>query len=208
MTVPLDYEKYKIEYLAKKQCKDFTDEDIELLINALCCEDMAPRLSGMRFIEENVQWLLSLSKCKRCGKCCLPFKLAPDYPGVIVGENDLEVICANTNHKMKMLKQKSKLGIGSLGSSPSRFLPLPCMFFESNKRSCKIYPFRPFICGIYPISDSSNGEVTINLRCEFGKEIYRKCIKYLRQEDKKGTMSPITVTDWEFAKLTPLNRTR
>lgn len=200
MTVPLDYDKYKIEYLAKKQCKDFTNEDIELLINALCSEDMAPKLSGMTFTKENVQWLLSLSKCTRCGKCCLPNKLVPDYPGVIVREHDLEVICANTNHKMKMLKKKSKLGLGSLKNSPSRYLSLPCMFFDNSQRSCKIYSFRPFICGTYPISDSPNGEVTINLRCEFGKEIFRKCINYLRQEDKKGAISSITFTDWQFAR--------
>ena len=74
----LDFSKYGLENLKKMHIRDFTDDDIKKLTNAFYMEDIAPRVSGIKFNPENVSKILSLSKCKKCGRLdavCLVKKL-------------------------------------------------------------------------------------------------------------------------------------
>jgi Fe-S-cluster containining protein len=182
----LDMGKYGLEYLETIELRDYTDDDIKKLTNAFSVELIAPSVPFILFERENINKLLSLSKCKRCGKCCLPDKTAPDNPGVIVGESDLMEISKNTKHSLKSLKKIVRLSENPKYHAGALFLPLPCMFFNKNERSCKIYSHRPLICRIYPISDDSGADnVTIDVHCDYGKEIFQKALKLLRDADRR-----------------------
>jgi Fe-S-cluster containining protein len=67
-----------------------------------------------------------------------------------------------------------------------RYLPLPCMFLVKTNNTCKVYSHRPFVCTIYPVSFGDNGKFTIDVQCEYGKKIYQKILKQLREADKQG----------------------
>lgn len=178
--------KYGLEYLEKLELRDYSDDDIKKLTAAFAAEQIAPSVPFILFDRENVNKLLGLSKCKRCGKCCLADKTSPDNPGVIVGESDLLEISKNTKHSLKSLKKMVKLNEDLRYNPGAIYLPLPCMFFNKNDRSCKIYSHRPLICRIYPVSDDSGGEnVTVDVHCDYGKEIFQKALKLLRDEARK-----------------------
>ena len=104
-----DLSKYRLEYLESMELCDYTDDDIRKLIGAFAAEQIAPSVPFILFERENINKLLSLSKCKRCGKCCLPDKTAPENPGVIVGESDMMEICKNAKHSLKSLKKIVRL---------------------------------------------------------------------------------------------------
>lgn len=182
-----DLNKYGLEFLDTKEFHDYTDDDIKKLTDAFSTEQIAPSVPFISFERENVNKLLSLSKCKRCGKCCKPDKNSPDNPGIIVGESDLVKISKNTKHSLKSLKKIVKVNENPKYHVGASFLPLPCMFFNKNDKSCKIYSHRPLICSIYPVSDDAFGEnVTIDVHCDYGKEIFQKTLRLLRDEGRKN----------------------
>jgi Fe-S-cluster containining protein len=67
-----------------------------------------------------------------------------------------------------------------------RYMPLPCMFLETTNNICKVYSHRPSICKIYPVSFGDNGQITIDVQCEYGRKIYQKTMKLLRELDQQG----------------------
>jgi Fe-S-cluster containining protein len=174
----LDLEKYGLEHLKDQQIP--SGEDIEKLIVAFLAENLAPKLSGVEFSRESVNALLNLSKCRRCGKCCLPNKCHPDNPGIFLDKSDLELISKKTKHNIKSLQRIAKVNNNTLYSVGARYLPQPCIFFNKTARGCQIYPYRPFVCTIFPILYDTNNEFIIDLGCEFGKDIYRKLVRSRR----------------------------
>ncbi len=181
-----DLSKHGLESLETKELGSYTDNDIKKLTDAFSTEQIAPSLPFISFERENVNKLLDLSKCKKCGKCCQPDKTSPDNPGVIVGESDLIEISKNTKHSKKSLKKITRVNQNPKYHMGGSFLPLPCMFFNKIERSCKIYSHRPLICRIYPVSDDADGEnVTVDVHCDYGKEIFQKALKLLRDEARK-----------------------
>jgi Fe-S-cluster containining protein len=181
-----DLSKYGLDHLETMELRDYTDDDIKKLTGAFAAESIAPSVPSILFEKENVKKLLNVSKCRRCGRCCLPDKTAPDNPGVIVGESDLIRIGKNTKHSLKSLKKIVKVNQHPSYHIGATYLPLPCMFFNKSTRSCKIYTYRPLICRIYPVSDDSGEDnVTIDVHCDYGKEIFQKALKYLREEARK-----------------------
>ena len=179
----LDLQKYGLSYLEEKNVKDWSDYDIDKLLNASENENIAPTVD-IHFRQDNVEKLLSKSYCRRCGKCCLPNPLDPDHPGVMVYEKDLRLIAKHSSYSYKYLKKKAVLN-----TDPSlarcRHFPLPCMFYK--KGECQIYDVRPFICRIYPLIESPrNGElyIAINVRCDYGKDLYKFVVSYLKTMNK------------------------
>src|SRR4030042_6439772 len=182
-----DLSKYGLESLETKELGSYNDDDIKKLTEAFSVEQIAPSLPFISFDRENVNKLLKLSRCKKCGKCCQPDKTSPDNPGVIVGESDLIEISKNTKHSIKSLKKIIRVNQNPKYHMGGSFLPLPCMFFDDNRRSCKIYSHRPLICRIYPVSDDADGQnVTVDVHCDYGKEIFQKALKLLRDEDRNN----------------------
>jgi Fe-S-cluster containining protein len=174
----LDLEKYGISYLKEKNPATWTDADMDKLIDAFAKEDIAPYLT-MPPTQRNIEILLSQSHCRRCGQCCTS---NPDDPGVMVSEGELQKMAAHSKYTYKYLKRHSTKYEHS-ERNDVRYLPIPCIFYEQGK--CTIYKWRPFICKVYPTSNAPrNGKVcvTISLRCDYGKEIYKSVLKHQRKK--------------------------
>ena len=181
----IDFKKHGIEYLEDADIVDATDDDIVKLAKAFSAEYIAPIISGLRFEPETVKQIMRMFECKRCGKCCRANSKKPDDPGVMVGDYDLELISKHTKHSLKSLKNMSKINTDPRYSEGARYLSLPCLFYNKNEKSCKIYPYRPFICKIYPVSDSPEHFITIDVQCDAGKSLYQKTMKYIREQERQ-----------------------
>ena len=181
--VKLDLEKYGLSYLENKNIHAWTDSDIDKLLDAFANETIAPTVD-LPFTPPTVKTLLAKSYCRRCGKCCLPNPLDPDDPGVMVSENELKLIAEHSNFSYKQLKKKS-VKYKNPDRENVRHLPLPCMFYHEGE--CQVYNVRPLVCKIYPITDSlRNGKpyIAINVRCDYGKDLYKSVVNYLKKKSK------------------------
>ena len=179
----LDLTKYGLSHLVDKEIHTLQDYEIDKLVHAFAAENIAPAIYGPPLTPYNVQRLLSLSYCRRCGKCCIPNPIDPDHPGVMVYEQDLKLIAKNSKYSYNSLKKKAPIN-----KDPSlprrRYLPLPCMFYDKKKHECQIYNIRPFICRTFPVSDLPVPiGISIAVRCDYGKDIYKAVIDHMR----KGT---------------------
>lgn len=184
----LDLSKYGLEHLTGGLFP--TDEEIEMLIAAFLAESLAPKISGLEFSKENVNALLRLSKCRRCGNCCLPDKNNPGNPGIFVDSSDLDLISKKTKHNIKSLHKITKINNNPKYTLGARYLPQPCVFFNKTERGCKIYSHRPLVCTIFPILYDDDNEFIVDLKCEFGKDIYRQFIRRLRETLKTRNSTP------------------
>jgi Fe-S-cluster containining protein len=178
--IKLDLEKYGLSHLKNSGPLDWSDSDLEKIMDACAAENIAPALFGIKFSPENVNRFLDLSHCRRCGRCCLPNPIDPDYPGVMVDEEDLKLIAKHSHYSYKYLKKKA-----ILNTDPKlpqrRYLPLPCIFYNEIKKECKIYEIRPVVCRTFPITDLPGQDgISINL-CEYGKDIYRNMISKIKK---------------------------
>ena len=178
--VVLDLHKYGLEYLETKEDSEVTNDDIRKLTEAFSAEIISPRIPGIAFVPENIEKLLSFSKCRRCGKCCRPHSQITDHPGIIVADSELTIISKHTKYSLKALRKRAKVNTNADYEVGARYLPLPCTFYNQNERSCTIYSYRPSICRIYPVSNSPEGDVTVDLQCDFGREIYQNTMRQLR----------------------------
>jgi len=174
----LDLDKYGLSYLKNKNPVTWTDSEVDKLIDAFTKEDIAP-LVLIPFTPLNVEHLLRESHCRRCGKCCLS---NPDDLGVMVSEDELRTIAKHSKYTYKYLKRHSTK-YEHPERDDLRHLPQPCMFYRQGQ--CTIYRWRPFVCRIYPISNSPRGGkvyTTISLRCDYGKDLYRSLLKYQKEK--------------------------
>ena len=181
----LDMEKYGLEHLKTARFADYTDDDIDRLTDALTAEMIAPRIPRMRFGWGVKSWLFGLGRCDKCGKCCTYNSELPDDPGVMVRDEDLVKISKRTRHSLKSLLNMTKVNTDPTYKIGGRCLPRPCVFFDNNTRRCKIYGVRPLVCQLYPLSHDQEGAVFVDVQCDYGREIFRKAIKHLREEEKR-----------------------
>ncbi|HEY32214.1 MAG TPA: YkgJ family cysteine cluster protein [Dehalococcoidia bacterium] len=177
--IEVDFEKYGLSHLAGKEIQNWDDSDIDKLIAAFVAENIAPAIPGISFTPQKIGYLLALSHCRRCGKCCLPNPNDPGHPEIIVSEEDLRRIAKHTRRSYTKLRRKARMN-----TDPTlphmRHIPLPCMFYS--KGDCQIYTVRPKVCSNYPIRPLS-GEVgiTVDVRCDYGVDIYKTILDYLRR---------------------------
>ena len=177
----LDLAKYGLSHPEGKEIHRLPDSEIDKLVHAFAVENIAPAIYGPAYKPRNVHRLLSLSRCRRCGKCCLPNPIDPDHPGVMVYEQDLRLIAKYSKYSYKRLRKKAPI-TKDPNLPQRRYLPLPCMFYQ--KGECQIYEIRPQICTTYPIADAPRWTgITINLRCDYGIDIYKALLDHMR----KGT---------------------
>jgi Fe-S-cluster containining protein len=138
---------------------------------------------------KTISLILTDSNCRRCGKCCVPNPLNPEHPGVEVFESELKPIARFLGVSPKKLRRKTTKG--KLIKDPSqptesemtRRLALPCPFFDSKLRQCRVYPVRPLVCQLYPVLTSetlSHTEVKVN--CDYGKDVVRSATRVLREQ--------------------------
>jgi len=175
----LDLDKYGLSYLKNKNPVTWTDSEVDKLIDAFVKEDIAPFVL-MPFTQMNVENLLSESYCRRCGKCCLS---NPHDPGVMVSEDELRKIARHSKYTYKYLKRHST-EYEHPERNDLRHLPLPCIFYQQGE--CTIYKWRPFVCKIYPISNAlrrGKACITISLRCNYRKDVYKSLLKYQKEKE-------------------------
>jgi Fe-S-cluster containining protein len=184
----LDLEKYGLGHLKGRNVLFISESDHTRYLDALGKEDISVRLPVPQ-TPEKIYWLLSQSNCRRCGKCCIPNPLNPKHPGVEVLESEMKPIAKYLHISTKKLKNKTTKGkllsypLQPTESEMTRRFPLPCPFFDSKLRECRVYPVRPIVCKIYPVLTGeifSHTEVKVN--CDYGKDIIRNAIKVLREQ--------------------------
>ena len=184
LVLELDLAKHGLAFLKNQPLPTWQDSDIDRLIAAFASENIAPALYGPAFTPANVQGLLALSYCRRCGKCCLPNPSKLEHPGVMVSEQDLRQIAKNSGYTYKYLKKKTQLSKDP-NFVQGRYLPLPCVFYDKKKSECQIYDVRPLICRTFPITDiPGRVGIAVNVGCDYGKDIYKSILGQMRQRSR------------------------
>jgi Fe-S-cluster containining protein len=184
----LNLEEYGLGHLKGKNALFIGESDITKYLDALGKEDISIHLS-IPPTPENISLLLAQSNCRRCGKCCMPNPLNPKHPGVEIFESELKPIAKYLGVSPKKLKNKTTKGklinnpLQPTGSEMTRRFPLPCLFFDSKLKQCRVYPVRPVVCKIYPVlSAETFSYIEVKVNCDYGKDVVRDAIKVLREQ--------------------------
>jgi Fe-S-cluster containining protein len=181
--VKLDLKKHNLEHFKGKHLTDLTDEEIEHLMDAAASDDIALSL-GAHWSEVNVRWVLDEAKCVNCGRCCHPNPNRPGYAGIEVFVKELDTISSASHiSKRKLLKITSKGEDAPTQTDPTRWLPLPCLFYDQVKHRCEIHQSKPVVCRLYPFSMSGD-ILAVHVDCMYGKDVFRNMIKELKQKTK------------------------
>jgi Fe-S-cluster containining protein len=182
----LNLERYGLGHLKGRNALFVSESDVAKLLDASGREDIPVRLPIP--VRESIDWLLSQSNCRKCGRCCMPNPLNSEHPGVEVFESELKPIAKYLGVSPKKLKRKTVEGksikdpFEPTCSEMTRKFPLPCLFFDSKLRQCRVYPVRPIVCKIYPVLSSERLSYTeVKVNCDYGKDIVRNAIKALRE---------------------------
>lgn len=157
------------EYLEHAMGLAFSSPDLDSLIQALCDANVAPTIAGLDFTQENVDELLALSHCRRCGDCCR------SHSFIMVGsDHDLKRLARHSPYSFKDLKEKTVTHKDPEGQE-MRYLSQPCMFIGED--GCQVYSARPWTCRVFPLAGrrlpSGKVRMSVDLRCEYGKDIYQ-----------------------------------
>jgi len=182
----LDLEKYGLSHLKDKNVLALPGPEIDEFLNALGNNDISLKVP-MPFSPFNVDGVLSYSECRKCGKCCLPNQLNPGNPGVEILEDELKTIALHLQVPYESLKEKTVEGKNiryqaqPANVAVTRWLPLPCQFYDEELNQCRVYDVRPVVCSVYPVIFSTNKTyIAIKVNCDYGKDIAARALLYLR----------------------------
>ena len=185
-TAKLDLDKHGLSYLRGKNVLALINSDIDKYLTALASEDRSVNVP-IACTPPNIDWLLSQSKCRKCGKCCIPNPLNPNYPGVEVFEDELKSIAKYLRCSYKFLKKTTAKGKKLYHPdqpnqiATTRWLPLPCPFYDAPTNECRAYEVRSVVCKIYPITTCEGTRYTnIKVNCDYGKDLVKSAIEYLK----------------------------
>ena len=190
----LDLQKYGLSHLEGRNILTLTGPDMDKLLIALGNDDISLTVP-LPCTPETIQEILSLSECRRCGKCCIPNPLNPDSPGVEAFKDELITIAGYLQSSYETLKEKTAAGkfvphpFRPTRLETTRWLPLPCPFYQMEHNECQVYPVRPVVCAIHPIiftGDSSNMAIKVN--CDYGKELIIGAYRYVREKNPELEM--------------------
>ncbi len=181
-----DLEKYGLARLEGRNILTLTGSDMDNLLEALGNDDISLNVP-LPCIPATVQEILTSSECRRCGKCCIPNPLNPSSPGIEAFKEELEEIANYLQMPFESLKEKTAVGKyvlhpfkGNLAFT--RWMPLPCPFYDSENKECRVHSVRPVVCRIYPIIlTGDNSEFSIKLNCDYGKDLLIEAFKLVRQ---------------------------
>jgi Fe-S-cluster containining protein len=182
----LDLEKYGLSHLEGKNILTLTGSNMDDLLNALGDDDVSLNVP-LPCTPYNVQEILAYSECRRCGKCCTPNPLNPASPGIEAFKEELESIAAHLGLPYETLHEKTNAGKYVLHPFTGKFaftrwLPLPCMFYDAEQKTCRVHPVRPVVCQIYPVIFTGDPSgFSIKLNCDYGKELLIGAYKLVRQ---------------------------
>jgi Fe-S-cluster containining protein len=187
----LDLERYELAYLDGQNLLSIDNTDMDALLEALGKEDISLNVP-LPCAPDIIFEILSSAECRRCGKCCQPNPLNPDSPGIEVFEEELEEIARFLNVPLDLIKEKTSpgkfvphpFGWTKLNLSSTRWLPLPCPFFDAEQNECRVHRVRPVVCKIHPVifvGDPSS--FSIKLNCDYGKDLVKKAYEMVKQKD-------------------------
>ncbi|MFC1953542.1 YkgJ family cysteine cluster protein [Chloroflexota bacterium] len=182
----LDLEKYGLSHLKDRNILALGNSEINELLDALGYNDISLNIP-MTFSPYNVDGMLSYSDCRRCGRCCLPNELNPGNPGVEVLEDELKNIAIHLQVSYESLMEKTLEGKSIHNQdqpdnvTATRFLPLPCPFYNEELNQCQVYEARPIVCSVYPIVfGEHNNYIAVKVDCDYGRDIAVRSLLYLK----------------------------
>jgi len=185
----LNLDKYGLSRLNDMNLLRLSDTDIDALLEALGKDDISITVP-IPLSPEIIRELLAVSVCRRCGGCCTPNPANPEGPGVEVFTDELKIIALHTGESFETLLNSTTEGRNQDLMYPmdeiigTCVLPLPCRFYDPEKKECRIYQARPLVCTVYPVvlSEQENC-IDIKLNCDYGKDVARAAIKHLGERN-------------------------
>jgi len=187
-----DLNKYGLSHIKNTESTSWSDSDINKLINAFINENLSP-ICLLPYEPRFLLPLLGKSSCRRCGKCCLPNPKIPEHPGVRVFDNDIRNLSCYSGYSVQTITKKTWTNKDPQWSK-GRYLTLPCMFYDKKAKKCLVYGGRPLVCRTYPISNTPTNNITVNLNCDYGKEIYLSIFKLEREAALQCIMEKVERT--------------
>ena len=185
----LDLEKYGVSHLEGENILTLKERDLDTLLEALGNDDISLTVS-LPCTPDVIFELVSTSECRRCGKCCQPNPLNPASPGIEVFKEELTEIARILQVPYEIIEKKTMQGkfvphpFGWTGLSSTRWLPLPCPFFDHEQNSCGVHSVRPVVCRIHPIIFiGDNTSFSIKLNCDYGKDLIKRAYERVIKND-------------------------
>lgn len=182
----LDLGKYGLSYLEGKNILALTGADMDKLLNALGNDDISLKVP-IPCTPDNVDRVLAYSECRRCGKCCVPNPLNPGNPGVEVFEDELKRIAGHLHLPYETLREETLKGKNVPYPYEldkiyvTRWLPLPCPFYNGESNECRAHSVRPVVCKIHPIVFTGDSTyMAIKVNCDYGKDLVVRAFRDLR----------------------------
>lgn len=186
----LDLARYGLAHLEGSNILALAEEDMNKLLKTLGDEDISLNIP-IPCTPYNVQKILAYGECRRCGRCCIPNPLNLANPGVEVFEEELETIGKHLGLTLDEMRAKTAWSkavphpfkdVTQL--SFTRWLPLPCPYYDAAAGGCRIYQVRPIVCSIHPIVfTEDNTRISIKANCEYGKDLIKAAFRDLRQSN-------------------------
>ena len=199
----IDFDKHGLSHLRGRQPHQWTPAEMDSFLAACATEEMSLQIN-LPFSFANIQKLLSLSKCRRCGKCCMPNPNHKEWPGVGLFEDELKEIARGSLQPLNKLKRDC-ITRDSVAGRKSYWLRFPCPF--QSPKGCKVYQVRPMACRTYPFvsGDNDPAHLTLKVSCEYGKDIYRAITRNINQAimdprhlASTGKKSDPPDSDWNY----------
>ncbi len=185
----LDLEKYGLSDLEGRNILTLERSDMDRLLVVLGNDDISLNVP-IPCTPEKVREVLSYSECRKCSRCCIPNPLNPGSPGIEVFEDELKTIAEYLHTPYESLKEKTI--VGQVVSYPfqliklgfTRWLPLPCPFYNAKENECKVYPVRSVVCKTFPVIFTGDDTyMSIKVNCDYGKDIIIEACKHLISND-------------------------
>ena len=185
----LDLASYGLAYLEGSNILALSEPDMDKLLTALGAHDISLNIP-MPCTPYNVQKILAYGECRRCGRCCTPNPLNPTNPGVEVFENELKAIAEHTGLTYEALQERTlRSKVVAHPFEPTklyftRWLPLPCPYYDAEGKGCRIYAVRPIVCSIHPaVFTEDNTIISIKANCDYGKDLIKAAFKDARKSN-------------------------
>ena len=188
-----DLSKHRLTCLEGRDVLTLSGADLDMLLKALGEDDIAVRVP-ITSTPGNVERLISSSECRRCGKCCSPDVPNPDNPGVEALEEELKVIAKELGVSYESLEEMTAKGKRVYHPSYmqhlslTRYLPLPCPFYDVKGKRCPVHSVRPIVCRLHPIVFGEYGQISIRAACDYGKDIIKAAFKEVKEKNPEMVM--------------------
>ena len=199
----IDFDKHGLGNLRGRQPHQWMQAEMDSFLTACEAEEAAPRIN-LPFSLDTIQKLLSLAKCRGCGKCCIPNPKHPEWPGAGLFEDELKEVAKGSLIPFNKLKQQC-IYRDTVDGRKSYWLPFPCQFRSA--KGCKVYQVRPMACRMYPFvsGDNDPSHLILKVSCDYGKDIYRAITRNIKESlvdshylaSGRKTFDP-TEKDWEY----------